>query len=80
MLAKERDTEMSDALAVLTAAPYQREMLRQALADAIYYRDPPVQCASCPSPDRLCDQCTAGHERARAYLALSYELGLEAPS
>jgi|GEM_PF-2664773 hypothetical protein len=71
---------MSDAPAVLTAAPQQREMLRQALADAVYYRDPPVQCAACPSPDRLCDQCAAGHERARAYLALSYELGLEAPS
>jgi hypothetical protein len=71
---------MSDAPAVLMAAPYQREMLRLALADAIYYRDPALQCAACPSPDRLCDQCTAGHERARAYLALSYELGLDAPS
>lgn len=80
LLGKERDTEMSDAPAVLTAAPHQREMLRLALADAIYYRDPPLQCAACPSPDRLCDQCTAGHQRARAYLALSYELGLEAPS
>jgi hypothetical protein len=71
---------MSDAPAVPTAAPQQREMLRQALADAIYYRDPPLHCAACPSPDRLCGQCAAGHERARAYLALSYDLGLETRS
>ena len=71
---------MSKVLAVLTAAPHQRETLRLALADAIYYRDPPVQCAACPSSDRLCDRCAAGHERARAYLALSYELGLETPA
>jgi hypothetical protein len=71
---------MSDAPAVPTAARQQREILRQALADAVYYRDPPLQCAACPSPDRLCGQRAAGHERARAYLALSYELGLEAPS
>jgi hypothetical protein len=38
-----------------------------------------LQCDACPSPERLCDQCTAGHERALAYLALSYQLGLEAP-
>jgi hypothetical protein len=71
---------MSDTPAVLTAAPRQREVLRQALADAIYYRDPPVQCAACPSPDRLCGPCAAGHERARAYMALSYDLGLETRS
>jgi hypothetical protein len=71
---------MSNAPAILAAAPAQREILRQALADAVYYRDPPLHCAACPSPDRLCDQCASGHERARAYLALSYELGLETPS
>jgi hypothetical protein len=70
---------MSNALAVLTAAPAQRETLRQALSDAIYYRDPPLYCTACPAPDRLCHQCAAGHQRARAYLALSYELGLETP-
>jgi hypothetical protein len=31
-----KDTDMSDAPAVLTAAPQQQEILRQALADAIY--------------------------------------------
>lgn len=68
---------MSNVPASLTAAPEQREILRQALTDAIYYRDPPLHCTACPSPDRLCDECTSGHEHARAYLALSYQLGLE---
>jgi hypothetical protein len=71
---------MSNAPAIVTAAPAQREILRQALADAIYYRDPPLHCTACPAPDRLCDKCAGGYERARAYLALSYELGLDAPS
>jgi hypothetical protein len=71
---------MSNAPAVLTTAPQQRETLRQALDDAIYYRDPPLQCPACPSSERLCNQCAAGHERARAYLALSHELGLETPA
>jgi hypothetical protein len=70
---------MSNTPPILAAAPSQREILRQALADAIYYRDPPLHCTACPSPDRLCDQCAAEHQRARVYLALSYELGLEAP-
>jgi hypothetical protein len=71
---------MSDTPTVLTTAPQQQTLLRQALADAVYYRDPPLHCADCSSPDELCDGCAAGHERARAYLALSHELGLEAPS
>ena len=71
---------MSNIPAILPAAPTQREILRQALADAIYYRDPPLHCAACPSLDRLCDQCASGHERARTYLTLSYELGLELPA
>jgi hypothetical protein len=71
---------MSNAPGILTAAPAQREILRQALADAIYYRDPPLHCPTCPSPDRLCGQCASEHQRALTYLALSYELGLETPS
>ena len=70
---------MSDAPAVLTAAPQQREILRQALADAIYYRDPPLQCPACASPDRLCGQCAAGHERARAYWHSVMSLGWRHP-
>ena len=68
---------MSNVPASLTAARAQRETLLQALADAIYYRDPPLHCSACPSPDRRCDQCASEHERTRAYLTLSYELGLE---
>ena len=52
-------------------------VLRQALADAVYYRDPPVWCPACRVPDRLCEKCAAGLARARAYLAPSRALGLE---
>jgi hypothetical protein len=54
--------------------PAQRDVLRQALADAICYRDPPVHCPDCETPDRLCSQCAAGLSQARAYLALGREL------
>ena len=54
--------------------PDQRNVLQQALADAVSYRDPPVDCPTCETPDRLCTQCTAGLSQARAYLALSREL------
>jgi len=56
-----------------------RELLRQALADAVYYRDPPVHCQACEMLGRLCDQCAAGLDRARAYLALGRELGIDSP-
>ncbi len=63
---------------VLPVAPAQREVLRQALADAVYYRDPPLECSSCEALDALCADCAAGLARARAYLDLGRELGLEA--
>jgi hypothetical protein len=56
--------------------PAQRETLRQALADAIFYRDPPLQCADCERLAGLCIQCAAGLSQARAYLALSREFGI----
>jgi hypothetical protein len=59
--------------------PERREVLRQALADAVYYRDPPARCRACEDLDRLCDECAAGLARARTYLALGRELGLEVP-
>ena len=59
--------------------PERREVLRQALADAVYYRDPPARCRDCEDLDRLCDECAAGLARARTYLALGGELGLEVP-
>jgi len=55
----------------------RREVLRQALADAVSYRDPPVNCRSCVSPDDLCEACADGLARARSYLALGRELGVE---
>jgi hypothetical protein len=60
-------------------APEQREVLRQALADAVSYRDPPVQCSACEALDGLCKQCAAGLAQARTYLALARSLGMEAP-
>jgi hypothetical protein len=57
-----------------TLLPSQRDVLRQALADAVFYRDPPVYCPDCQMPDRLCSRCAAGLSQARAYLALSREL------
>lgn len=63
---------------ILAEAPEQREVLRQALADAVYYREPSrVWCPACLMPDRLCEERAYGLARARAYLALSRTLGLE---
>ena len=69
---------MTDRLALLVPAP-QRELLRQALADALHYRDPPVECRACDERDGLCDACAAGLSRGRAYLALGRELGVQEP-
>lgn len=65
--------------ATITLRPEQREVLAQALADAVYYRDPPVHCPACETPDALCDQCAAGLARARTYLTLASDLGLPVP-
>lgn len=70
---------MDDRL-VTPAAPEQREVLRQALADAVYYRDPPAQCPACEELDALCAECEAGFARAGSYLALGRELGVEVPA
>ena len=68
---------MSQFPLILAETPEQREVLRQALVDAEYYRDPPVYCPTCPTPDQLCEECTDGLARARTYLRLSCALGLE---
>ena len=68
--------------ATITIQPGQRDLLAQALADAVYYRDPPVHCAACDAqhaPGALCQQCAATLARATAYLDLGRELGLQAP-
>ena len=62
---------------VLVVPAGQREVLLQALDDAVYYRDPPVECSACDARGGLCDQCAAGLARARAYLALGRELSLD---
>jgi hypothetical protein len=69
--------------ATITLQPGQRELLAQALADAVYYRDPPVHCPACDTREAqgtLCDQCAATLARATAYLDLGRKLGLEAPT
>lgn len=68
---------MSQLPLILAETTEQREVLRQALADAVYYRDPPVSCSACPGPDQLCEECEDGLARARAYLTLSRALGLQ---
>jgi hypothetical protein len=62
---------------ILIGSVEQRELLRAALADAVLYRDPPLQCDACESLDGLCDGCAAGMTRARFYLHLGREFGLE---
>ena len=36
----------------------QREILRQAIDDAVYYRDPPQKCVACESSGALCGGCS----------------------
>jgi hypothetical protein len=68
--------------ATIILQPGQRDLLAQALTDAVYYRDPPVRCAACEAqedPDALCPECAATLAHATAYLDLGRALGLEAP-
>ena len=64
----------------ITLPPQQREMLAQALADAVWYRDPPLYCEACDARDTLCARCAVSLARARAYLDLGRELGVEVPA
>jgi hypothetical protein len=57
-----------------------REVLRQALADAVFYRDPPLDCPDCGADGGLCGGCSAGLARASAYLALGRDLGVDVPA
>jgi hypothetical protein len=58
--------------------PRQREALAQALADAVSYRDPPLNCTACYTlGDTLCEQCAATLARARTYLELGRQIGID---
>jgi hypothetical protein len=62
----------------ITLLPQQRDALAQALADAVSYRDPPVYCDACDAlQDTLCQQCAVMLARARAYLDLGRQMGVE---
>jgi hypothetical protein len=62
----------------ITLHPHDREVLARALTDAIFYRDPPVYCAACQAlQGSLCEQCTDTFARARAYVDLGRELGID---
>jgi len=67
---------MSDHLALIIPAR-QHRLLRDALTDAVYYSDPPLHCDACNAVDGLCEACEAGLARARAYLDLGRELGVD---
>jgi hypothetical protein len=56
----------------------QREVLGQALADAIAHRDPAGLCPECDGrPEGLCNDHAADLDLTDAYLALGRELGIE---
>lgn len=58
----------------------QREVLGQALADALEYRMPDGFCSDCEaSPVDLCDAHAADLDRTDAYLVLARDLGIEVP-
>jgi hypothetical protein len=46
----------------LTLRPEQHDLLAPALADAVYYRDPPADCEACKALNdetKLCEACAA---------------------
>jgi hypothetical protein len=51
----------------------QREILRQAIDDAVYYRDPPQKCESSSG---LCSRCAETLAIGLKYLRTARELGL----
>jgi hypothetical protein len=55
----------------------QREVLAQALADAITRRTPSGFCPECEvRPENLCNECAADLDLTDSYIALGRELGL----
>ena len=67
------DDGQADAL-----TPDQRDVLAQALADAIEYRTPGADCADCDEhPAGLCPDHADDLNRSDAYLAVASQLGIE---
>jgi hypothetical protein len=54
----------------------QRNILRQAIDDAVYYRDPPQKCLACESSGDLCGACTQTLAIGLKYLQIARELEL----
>jgi hypothetical protein len=68
--------------ATLTLGPEQRELLAQALADAVHYRDPPADCQACKELNdetKLCPECAVTFALASSYLDLGSNLGVSIP-
>ena len=66
----------------LTLRPEQHDLLAQALADAVYYRDPPADCEACRALNdetKLCEACAATFAVASSYLDLGSNLGVTIP-
>ena len=65
--------------ATLILRPEQRELLAQALADAVFYRDPPAECQACQELNdetKLCNRCAVTFALASSYLDLGSDLGI----
>jgi hypothetical protein len=54
----------------------QREILRRAIDDAVYYRDPPQKCVACEWSGDLCGGCAETLAIGLEYLQTARELGL----
>jgi hypothetical protein len=54
----------------------QREILRQAIDDAVYYRDPPQKYLACELSSDLCGGCAETLAVGLKYLRTARELGL----
>jgi hypothetical protein len=63
-------------LALLIPAS-RRELLYQAVIEAMFYADPPQDCPACEAQDNLCETCEADWTRARGYLTLGRDLGIQ---
>jgi hypothetical protein len=69
----------NEMTATLTLYAEQRELLAQALADAVFYRDPPADCHACQElndESKLCEPCAVTFALASSYLDLGSDLGM----